>query len=140
LFLSGGASLFSNNQLSVEITTTAGNLELDTIALEGWNTGQWYHMAVVKDSEVITIYRDGLSVGAKSGFGFVVDQSVPFSIGTCFRGVPLSGYIDEFRVSKGIARWTEDFTPPSEPYVPIPGGVWLLGSGHVSKYHLGIQS
>ena len=28
----------------------------------------------------------------------------------------LAGYLDEIRVSKGIARWTNSFTPPSQPY------------------------
>ena len=27
-----------------------------------------------------------------------------------------NGYIDEFRISKGIARWTSNFTPPTEAY------------------------
>lgn len=26
------------------------------------------------------------------------------------------GQIDEFRISKGIARWTAPFTPPTAPY------------------------
>jgi hypothetical protein len=29
---------------------------------------------------------------------------------------PFTGYMDEIRVSKGIARWTSNFTPPSKPY------------------------
>jgi hypothetical protein len=28
----------------------------------------------------------------------------------------LFGHIDEFRISKGIARWTADFTPPLTAY------------------------
>ena len=49
-------------------------------------------------------------------------------------GYPYIGYIDEFRVSD-IARWTESFTPPTEPYPDstieiLPGGViskeWAL--------------
>jgi len=30
-----------------------------------------------------------------------------------------NGWLDEFRLSKGIARWTADFTPPSEEYYNI---------------------
>lgn len=28
------------------------------------------------------------------------------------------GTIEEFRISDGIARWTENFTPPTSPYTP----------------------
>ena len=28
----------------------------------------------------------------------------------------LDGYLDEFRISKGIARWTANFSPPDAPY------------------------
>ena len=30
----------------------------------------------------------------------------------------ITGYIDELRVSKGIARWISNFTPPTQPYLP----------------------
>ncbi|MEA4835380.1 MAG: LamG-like jellyroll fold domain-containing protein [Anaeromusa sp.] len=31
-------------------------------------------------------------------------------------GLYLDGYVDELRASKGIARWTANFTPPTAPY------------------------
>lgn len=42
-----------------------------------------------------------------------------FNIGTYSgtAGGYLTGYVDEFRVSNGIARWTGNFTPPSLQYV-----------------------
>jgi hypothetical protein len=33
-----------------------------------------------------------------------------------YTATALDGWIDEFRISKGIARWTEDFTPPTSAY------------------------
>ena len=46
-----------------------------------------------------------------------------------------TGYIDEFRFSKGTARWTAAFTPPSNPYTPGPPGIpqrLLSGSVDIS--------
>ena len=49
----------------------------------------------------------------------VPDASVPLEIARrniggseCY----FNGWLDEFRVSKGIARWTANFTPPAAPY------------------------
>ena len=46
------------------------------------------------------------------------------------------GYLDEIRVSN-IARWTTDFTPPTEPYVVYkntePGEVYVKESGKWKK-------
>ena len=32
---------------------------------------------------------------------------------------PMIGYIDEFRVTDGVALWTENFTPPTSPYTVV---------------------
>ena len=39
----------------------------------------------------------------------------------------LNGWIDEFRVSKGIAQWTSGFTPSTRPYAAA-ARTWLVGS------------
>lgn len=36
------------------------------------------------------------------------------------------GYIDEFRISPGIARWTSNFTPPTLPYCSAPSGTQIF--------------
>ena len=39
----------------------------------------------------------------------------------------MNGWIDEFRFSKGIARWTANFTPPTSAYAPpSSGGIGFL--------------
>ena len=41
--------------------------------------------------------------------------------------IGLNGWLDEYRVSKGVARWTADFTAPVRPY-STAARTWLVGS------------
>lgn len=82
----------------------------------------WYHLAYVRFGNNFSVYLGGLKVGE------VVDSdSLPDMAGNLFIGQNgnsiqyFKGYIDELRISKGVARWTGNFTPPIEPYsTPIP--------------------
>ncbi len=84
------------------------------------STSTWTHVAAVYDGNNLTFYADGISHGGGAltpSIGNFTD--VPFQIGTLDENDTLSrfnGYIDEFRFSNGIARWTSNFTPPTAPY------------------------
>jgi hypothetical protein len=74
--------------------------------------GTWHHVAVVRYSSQLAIYIDGNLIQT-SAYNVTINTSAPFEIGrtSIGGGFYFNGYIDEFRISKGIARWTEDFTP-----------------------------
>jgi len=81
-------------------------------------TGQWVHIAAVKNGSSIKIYENGTETGSGT-LSSIYNSGQPVSIGGLNSNSPinfLGGYIDELRISKGIARWTSDFTPPSVPY------------------------
>ena len=87
-----------------------------------WNTGltypagSWHHLAFVwngVDTQYAFVDGVGVSSGATS---FISASGGPFQIGHSYNVSNLYGSIDEFRVSKGIARWTANFTPPARPY------------------------
>lgn len=79
--------------------------------------GQWGHFAVVRQSGVVRVYANGTS-----GPAFTISQSpnipsgVYLSIGRYFSPSNINqffnGYIDDLRITKGIARYTSNFTPP----------------------------
>ena len=89
-------------------------------ASTGPSANTWYHFAVVRSSGTITLYVDGVSVLSYDG-SHSISGSGPLEIGSYNSGasLPFNGLLDEVRISKGIARWTSDFTPPTRPYATV---------------------
>ena len=82
----------------------------------------WYHIAFVKSGTIFTIFVNGVSLGTSTSSAELPNVTSLLYIGT-FYDTPIlacshyhNGYLDEMRISKGIARWTSDFTPPTGPY------------------------
>jgi hypothetical protein len=85
------------------------------------STNAWHHMAVVRDSAgAWRFYLDGVltPISANSGFqaGMTFSSAKPLGIGGLpgFAGYSISGYIDEARITNGVARYSgNSFTVPS---------------------------
>lgn len=79
------------------------------------NDSNWHHVAVVRYGNNLVLYIDGVGGTAKDITGLTNDNSnTIFAIGAMgLYADYTNGWIDEFRISKGIARWTGNFTPPT---------------------------
>lgn len=81
--------------------------------------GSWHHIAVARSSGVMRMFVDGVVVGSVANtvnFGY---SALYMSIGYQRQGnarYPFNGAIDEVRVTKGVARYTAAFNPPSERF------------------------
>lgn len=76
------------------------------------NDGNWHHLAVVRSGGTITMYFDGVAQTNTASNGTNYDRSdYPFSIAN---DGALNAYIDDLRITKGFARYTENFTPPTQ--------------------------
>jgi hypothetical protein len=112
-----------NNGVSVQPGTNAGFGELSITVSPGFALGAWNHVALVRYGTYINLYLNG--VGAPGGFvGAPVwdtyvfpTNGVPgpsfFTIGwdSGVEGGIAPGYIDEVRVTAGLARYTANFVP-----------------------------
>lgn len=82
-------------------------------------TGAWYHVALVRQGALVKLYVNGTnySMTGSTAAGDFGNIAGAFTIGANGSATDFcSAYIDAFRISKGIARWTENFTPPSSAY------------------------
>ena len=84
---------------------------------------QWSHIAVVRDGTTVTLYLNGVAVGTATGVTFDANDTtfVP-TLGaythTSGSNFFYNGYIQDFRIYKGVAKYKGGFDVP-KPYTPV---------------------
>jgi hypothetical protein len=80
-------------------------------------TGTWNHIALVRNSNTLTVYVNGVSGGTSATLGATLSSQSALYIGNREdNSLSLNGYLDELRVSN-TARYTANFTPPAAAFV-----------------------
>lgn len=82
------------------------------------STGVWYHIAYTRSGTNHRVFINGTSVLSSSVAVGDVDTTAAFVVGSA-QTVPNSeffGYMDEVRVTKGAARYTANFSEPTQPF------------------------
>ena len=114
-------------------------------------SGEWVHFALVRSSASTKMYFNGTQtgstysdslnlVGPDKGSGFIgANSGSGGSGGILPSGSYLSGHISNFRVQKGKAEYTADFTPPTHRLEKTPETVLLTcnSPGDVSNEETG---
>ena len=108
-------NITSSNKL--QFSYTAANLTGATSLV----AGAWYYFSVVRSGSGtgnLKIYLNGTADATSAGA--VTDnfnQTSILYVGASRTGTtPLNGYIDELRITKGVARYTADFTAPQQAF------------------------
>jgi len=80
----------------------------------GLTANTWTHIAAVRKNGTITLYSNGTSVYSGSLAGGTL-TTTGLTVGSISGGQYYStGYIDDLRITNGTARYTTNFTPPSQ--------------------------
>ncbi len=87
----------------------------------------WHHVAAVLNAGTMTVYLDGIG-GTPVTLSTVYSVPNPYNYRASVGG--FSGFLDDFRISKGVALYTAGFAPPttviSNPPSLAPTGTTLL--------------
>jgi len=107
------------------------------------NTGDWVHVAVCRVLTALAIYVNGVLKASVTDTRDYTISLLRFSIGaqvnTRNPTYDWNGNIDEVRITKGVARYVTNFTPPTAPFDDTPvvlqqvlDGVSQIATGTVS--------
>jgi hypothetical protein len=77
---------------------------------------------VVRSGSSVKLYVDGSQLGSPFTNSSNITATTALYVGA-WQGWygSVNGWMDEIRVSKGVARWTANFTPPAQEYASAQG-------------------
>lgn len=105
--------------------TTNGTTQVNSARNVTVATGVWYHIAVSRSGNTMRYFVDGVQAGADINVtGVTIFNSTSLlTVGaqtnnpaTPTFNFSVNGHLDELRITKGIARYTADFTPPTAQF------------------------
>ena len=112
IYRSGSNLLVRPYQGTSDFTITVGTISANT----------WHHVAITRSGNTVRGFLNGVQGGTTqtvSGalnnnviwFGAIVGLMTVSSVDQAW-----NGYIDDLRITKGVARYTSSFTPPAAPF------------------------
>jgi hypothetical protein len=90
-------------------------------AAAGITANSWHHVAMTRSGVNTRVFVNGAQIGVTvtSFTSSLYIRRLGLFFFNGFQNtpqLPYNGYIDELRITKGVARYTANFTPPTEPF------------------------
>jgi len=85
----------------------------------------WYHVAFVRNGNDWGLYLNGTAESTRTVSGSIISSSLgSLEVGRQHQGnYFVDGYMDDLRITKGLARYTSNFTPPTSTHLTQAGDV-----------------
>lgn len=115
----GAFALYLDSTNKFNAIVYSGAVSTSVTSASTFGTTGWHHFAFVRVGNILRLFIDGTQTGGDVAFSSTVnDSSNKLAIGRLgeLTATPFNGFVDEFRLSVGIARWTTTFTPPTSAY------------------------
>ena len=119
-------NIFTNNAVSIYANGTSYQAPNNTLPYNSWT-----HFAIVRSSNVTKLYANGSLVTSIGSSGSITDNTNYTGLYVAVGGYYstsylMTGYVSNFRIVKGTAVYTSNFTPPTAPLTAITNTSLLL--------------
>ncbi|PRB80533.1 LamG domain-containing protein [Pseudomonas sp. MYb185] len=111
--------IITNNSASALVgqASTTGAANTNNVSGPPFLQNEWVHVAFIRSGQYLTLFVDGVA-GSSNFIGSqaIYNSSEPLRIGRQ-ASTNMVGRLGPIRVTKGIARYTENFVPPTGPFL-----------------------
>lgn len=112
------ATLLTTGEIKFDIVTSGSTTVTMTTSSASITTGAWFHIEINQSGTAYKIFVNGTQRGSTTDSDLPVAYAGAFEIGRLGVGTAnyFNGWIDEFRVLKGVRAHSTTFTPPTTKY------------------------
>jgi len=96
------------------LEVTLGNISITQGTV---TVGQWNHIAFTKSGSTVRLFLNGVQQGSNATVSSITVGGMNFTIGDWSNGGrPFNGYIQDVRITNGVARYTSNFAVPTAAF------------------------
>jgi len=86
-----------------------------------YSSGTWQHIAWTRSGSISRLFINGVLDKTNSSFTYNFDQNTSHALQIGYNTAPNSsqafnGYLQDLRITRGVARYTSNFTPPTAEF------------------------
>jgi hypothetical protein len=111
--------------LYITSTGTSWNILSSASAFNGLTTGTWNHIAITRSGSSFMAFLNGILVATATSSAAIYQSTnlLRLAAANSLGGFAMNGWLDEFRLTVGVARYTANFMPPTAAF-PDPGTIF----------------
>ena len=113
------------------VNRNSGSLDFSVSSSKSLVNDRWYHIAMVLSGTTLSLYVDGLLQQSTTVSGSANNSGMKLMIGALDDGsgsgeyiLQNTTYLQDFRIYKGVAKYTSNFTP-AFPVADLIAGTWV---------------
>jgi hypothetical protein len=95
------------------LASTSGSSHAIAVNKSAEPANQWIHFALCRDGNTFNLFINGVARLTGTAFGALINGDANVIGGRSYIPSSFEGYIDDVRITKGVARYTANFTPPT---------------------------
>jgi len=106
-----------NNALYVVSNTIVWYDATNRCQSVNFSDNTWHHVAATRSSGTVRVFLNGtVSASTYSSTANIADNTIRVGANGATTGEWFHGHIDDLRITRGVARYTANFTPPTAPF------------------------